>query len=382
MARIYALGIILCILALNIPEVTGDLRRYITFYSPVVTSRLSSARDIVEPAVISIIGDLTKINGKVNTEIDTTDTWDLNHNPSITAEQFDTILRDYNSPAAGAGDPVTDYAKTKRIDTAYVLYIFIHESTAGTNPNWNAETKNVGNIICAGYPTCIGRFRKYETWIDGFKATIDLLAYYRDDLGIQTIDAAIHKWAPPTENDTSRYVESLKENVNKWRAVNNGEFIALGDKGALQTWKPIHVAQGTIESVPLLLTGCLATNVLAAYQSSPSLREFTIASGRDWSFNEHWQIDYSAGVVCNVFYGGVCDMAGRYSNAAHKLGLQTDYTYHGINLHNLPKEDSTAIWSTGVRGGQDLVIRNTTDKTAHFRAYVNGGEFIVTAYLV
>lgn len=387
MARIYILGIVFLLLALNIPEVTGDIRNKVTFSSSVVTSRLSSARDIVEPAVISIIGDLqqkavTRINGQAITGVDVSDTWNLNHDSSLSAEQFDAILRDYNSPATGIGTPVTNYAKEKRIDNAYILYIFIHESTAGTNPNWNKDTKNVGNIICAGYSSCIGRFRKYDTWEAGFKATIDLLAYYRDDLGIQTIDAAIAKWAPPIENDTDKYVDSLKENVSKWRGVNRGEFIALGEKGSLATWKPLYSSKDTVESVPLVLSGCLATNVLAAYTSSPALREFSIASGADWSFNEHWNIDYNAGVVCNVFYGGVCDMAGRYSNAAHKLGLETDYTYHGFNLQNLGKEDSTAIWSSGSRGGQDLIIRNNTDKTAYFRAYVNSGEFIVTAYFV
>lgn len=383
MSRIYGIGIIFVILALNIPEVSHDLRSYITFYSPVITSRLRSARDIVEPAVISVIGDLqqrtkTTINDK---DIDTSDTWSLRRRPSITAEQFDTVLRDYNSPAAGVGIPVTAYAKTKEIDNAYVLYIFIHESTAGTSPNWNADTRNVGNIVCAGYSSCIGYFRRYDTWEEGFKATIDLLAYYRDELHIDTIDAAINKWAPPIENDTNRYVKSLKENVSKWRAVNNGKFVASGDKGALSTFTPIHIASTSVKSVPLVLSGCLATNVRAAHYSSPALREFSIISGDDWSFNERWQIDYNAGVVCNVFYGGICDMAGRYSNAAHKLGLQTEYTYHGFNLQSLSKEDSTAIWSTGDRGGQDLVIKNTTRKTAYFHAYIDNGEFIVTAYL-
>lgn len=384
MNRIYALGIIFCILALNIPEVHGNIRNRITFYSPIVASRLSSARDIVEPAIVSIIGDLQQkatvtINGKPINNVDVSDNWQLDHRNSLSAEQFDAILRDYNSPAAGVGKPVTDYAQEKNIDNAYVLYIFIHESTAGTSSNWNAETKNVGNIICAGYSNCIGRFRKYNTWEDGFRASIDNLVAYRED-GTTNIDTAIQKWSPPNENDTDGYITSLKENVRKWRSVNQGKFVAVGDKGPLSVFKPFSTSVKQVESIPLVLSGCLGTNVDAAYNSSPGLREITIAPNKDWSFNEHWTIDYNAGVACGVFYGGICDMAGRYSNAAHQLGLETEYTYHGFNLNNLSAEDSTAIWSDGSRGGQDLILKNTTNKTAKLRSYITGGEFIVTAW--
>lgn len=88
--------------------------------------------------------------------------------PSLSAQQIDTILAAYSSPASGTGAKWYNLGVKYGIDPAFAVAFFIHESSAGTNSGWaglkpgGGSTHNVGNIICAGYATCYGRFRDYS----------------------------------------------------------------------------------------------------------------------------------------------------------------------------------------------------------------------------
>lgn len=405
MKRIYLLGIVYMLLALNIPEVNKDVQARVRFADPIIRQQLSVARDKAEPALLSIYKDLAQRstitiadNGNVvrilDVTTDTSDTWSLTRGNSITAEQFDAILRDYNSPALGVGKPVSDYAASKKIDNAYILYIFIHESTAGTNRNWagykpdGSTTHNIGNVICAGYPTCYGRFRDYPSWEAGFKGAIDNLVAYREQNGINDITMAINRWAPSTENDTNGYVDNLKATVTKWRQANKGEFVATSAGiGEPNVSSPIPLNISKAVSTDLGLSGCLGINVRSGYNSSPKLKDITIPPHSDWSFNENWIINGDGqGVMCGVYYGGICDMAARYSNAARKIGLishiakHTDASGALLKLNNVDWEDSVGIWSSGGRGGGDLILENPTDRIAKLRAEIDGDIFRVTAW--
>ena len=89
-----------------------------------------------------------------------------------------------------------------------------------------------------------------------------------------------------------------------------------------------------------------------------------------------------ARVQGNVYGGGVCNQASRWSNVARRLGLAVESSYHGYVYDSaVPQEDNLAIWSSGSRGGQDLVIRNTTGKTAHITAVIEGDNYIVKGWL-
>lgn len=244
MSRLYTMGIIMIVLFLNVPEVRGDTENRIRFYRPLVEQQINSWSDKYTPALTTLVQTLknnkqTIINGELintttNIPIDTTDSWSLDHKPSITSDQFDSILRAYSSPASGVGSYVTRYATDKHIDTAYILYMFIHESTAGTNPAWagiktdGTYTHNPGNVICVDEYPCYGRFADLPDWNTGFELMIDLLVEYRDGAkqfygGSKrhtTIDEAIATWAPSSENDTDGYINSLHEHVSKWRAAN------------------------------------------------------------------------------------------------------------------------------------------------------------------
>lgn len=289
--------------------------------------------------------------------------------PSMDAAQIDAVLASYNSPAQGTGGAWYEAGLRHGIDPAYAVAFFVQESTAGTNPAWagiksdGGYTHNVGNIICAGYTTCYGRFREYPDWSSGIEDWFRLIRVeYIDGRKLTDVGGILQVYAPPVENDTGAYVDTVNSLVATWRAQG----------------QPAQT-QGTVSAPPLALTGCLGTNVRAAMGSSPGLRDVTIAPGGDWSFNEHWII---ANVVeCGVIGGGVCNQASRYSYVARQLGLDVQSVYHGFDYDNaVPSVDNVAIWSSGGRGGQDLVIRNTTSQVVRLQATIEGDQLNVVGW--
>ncbi len=395
MARYYGLGIIFIILFLNIAELRRDMQAKIMFYRPIAAEHITQWTDKYNPAVVSLMESVrdkgrTFINGRLidtvlDQPVDTSDSWSLDHKSSITASQFDAILRDYSSPAVGTGIYATQYADTKGIDNAYVLYMFIHESTAGT-AGVARFTKATGNIICTD-ANCYEGFQVETSWENGFKRHIDLLAHYRDELGDKTIDDAIRRWAPPIENDTQGYIDSLKSNVNAWRQVNTGSFVATTtESGNMIRSKAIMVLpkDKEVKTSTLYLGGCLADTVPNALEPSAALQDFVIKSGEEWSFNHNWTIVNENDHICgDVPYGGVCDMASHYNIAAQMIGMETIYGRHPNGLNNITYDQSVVIWSKGsnTAGGQDLVIKNVTNKDAYFKVRITGDKMTVASWL-
>lgn len=390
----------------NIPAVRDKTAAQIQLYRPKAEQQIQEWRDQYAPAFISIATDLLKtqtiINGRVidqinNTAVDTTNNWTLHHKNSLTADQVDSILREYDSPATGLGATITAYAEDKQIDNAYWLYMFIHESTAGNN-GVATKTRGTGNIKCTLAP-CIDGFQAYATWEDGAKRHIDLLAYYRDKLGDKDIFSALDRWAPAIENNQSKDCEAqqrdnrelsypcgLMVNVTKWRAINEQQPRVIT---TIESGNPIDAkatislpADKEIKQSTLNLGGCLADTVPNALAPSTGLQAFAIPAGQDWSFNEQWVIMNENSHYCaSVPYGGICDMASQYQMVAKQLGLERDYGRHPGGLYNIAYDDTVVIWSAGKRGGQDLRIINKTTKIAIFRAQVQNGVFTVSGWL-
>jgi hypothetical protein len=153
--------------------------------------------------------------------------------PSVSAQQIDSILASYNSPAAGTGQAWIDLGQKYDIDPAFAVAFFIHESTAGTHPGWaglkpdGSSTHNVGNIICAGYATCYGRFRDYGSWEEGIEDWYRLIAVeYIEGRGTETVADIIPIYAPAFENDVDAYVRTVEQLVDGWRSEH-----VLGDLG-------------------------------------------------------------------------------------------------------------------------------------------------------
>lgn len=148
----------------------------------------------------------------------------LQRAPSISPAHIDRILESYGSPAVGTGQMWYDLGVQYHIDPAYAVAFFIHESSAGTNPAWagwkgdGSTTHNVGNIICAGYATCYGRFRDYPTWTDGIADWYRLIAVeYIEGRGHQTVADVIPVYAPSFENNVDAYIGAVEKLVRTWR---------------------------------------------------------------------------------------------------------------------------------------------------------------------
>jgi murein DD-endopeptidase MepM/ murein hydrolase activator NlpD len=144
--------------------------------------------------------------------------------PSLNAAQADEILAAYSSPAHGTGRAWVEIGERYNIDPAFALAFFIHESSAGTNPNWaglkadGSTTHNVGNIICAGYATCYGRFRDYDSWETGIEDWYRLINdEYIEGRGTNTVAEIIPIYAPAFENDVNGYVRAVEQLVDGWR---------------------------------------------------------------------------------------------------------------------------------------------------------------------
>lgn len=144
--------------------------------------------------------------------------------PSLSAEQVDTILASYNSPAHGSGEDFYRLGVQWGIDPAYPLAFFVMESSAGTDPRWDgikpdgSTTHDIGNISCAGYPTCYGRWRDYPDWKTGIDDWYRLISVeYIQGRGHRTVDDVIPIYAPAFENDVGNYTNVVNALVGKWR---------------------------------------------------------------------------------------------------------------------------------------------------------------------
>ncbi|ABX06322.1 MAG TPA: hypothetical protein DEF47_07615 [Herpetosiphon sp.] len=139
--------------------------------------------------------------------------------PTISAAKIDQVLSSYNSPATGKGQVIYDMGIKYGIDPAYCLAFFIHESTAGTQ-GVARVTQSIGNIrTTAGYEDYQG-YRKYPSWEAGIEDWYKLIRnLYIDEWQLTTIQDIIPVYAPPVENDTNHYVETVRTLVNSWRAA-------------------------------------------------------------------------------------------------------------------------------------------------------------------
>ena len=145
--------------------------------------------------------------------------------PTITAQRIDEILRVHESPATGTGQYWIDAGVEYGIDPVYALAFFMHESSLGTNPAWSgikpdgSTTHNIGNITCADYPTCYGRFRDYPDWQTGIHDWFRLISVeYVNGWGVATIEGIIPHYAPANDqNDEPLYIDNVKQFVAQWR---------------------------------------------------------------------------------------------------------------------------------------------------------------------
>lgn len=383
--RYYIMGVCMLLIALNIPDIRILVQDKLTIVQPKALTILTVAYTDIAVAVIPLVGKITDkptllVNGQVTT-VDTTDDMSLSHGQSLTAEQIEAILKESRSPAVGTGEYWITYGQKYNIDAAYMLAIFYYESGFGTNKQWigyktdSTHTYNIGNMICAGYTTCYGRFRDYSEdanpWASAIEDNTHLLAIYRDNDGIKDFGNAIMKWAPPSENNTKAYIDGVEKMVRAWRNTN---------KAIIHT-----TAMDNVQSVSAPISQDSTTdfglNVKSALDArNGALRNITIENGEQWSFNETVgnPDDLQLAVIVNLG-DGWCDLACRYVQVFKGLGLQISHgitmdsndivflQHGGISLNSCSYDESPYIWSAGYKGFdnsmQDLIINNRTGKT-------------------
>jgi hypothetical protein len=152
--------------------------------------------------------------------------WSVQGSPSIPASLIWRVLKVSGSPALDDAQALYDEGVRSGIDPAFALAFFLHESTFGTQ-GVARETHSLGNIICTPGYHCIGRFRSYASWVQGFRDWYALITREYLSHGLKTVDQIIPVYAPANENNVQAYVCAVKRAVSGWRAG----AVTIGSQG-------------------------------------------------------------------------------------------------------------------------------------------------------
>lgn len=138
--------------------------------------------------------------------------------PSLSPDFIDQTLASAGSPAAGTGQTLYDLSIQYRIDDAYALAVFEKESSFGKY-GAGLQDHALGNIVCAGYPTCNGRFRSYPSWEVGYADFYRLITREYVTRGISTVETITPVYAPLSENDTVLYIQQVRLSLLEFRSA-------------------------------------------------------------------------------------------------------------------------------------------------------------------
>lgn len=137
--------------------------------------------------------------------------------PTISPAKIDAVLASYSSPATGMGQVMYDLGAKYGVDPIFCLAFFVHESTAGT-AGVATVTMSIGNIrTTQGYADYQG-YRRYSSWPEGIEDWYRLITeLYVNEWHLTTVEQIIPVYAPPVENDTNHYVDTIRGLVTQWR---------------------------------------------------------------------------------------------------------------------------------------------------------------------
>ncbi len=138
--------------------------------------------------------------------------------PSITAARINNILCQAHSPACGTGTALYRLGVKYGIDPIFALAFFDKESTFGKY-GMATTTRSLGNIRCTSdCSLCKHGFRAYHSWEAGYADWYRLIrTLYVNKWHLRTIQQIVQKYAPPSENDTKRYIIDVEHDVDCWR---------------------------------------------------------------------------------------------------------------------------------------------------------------------
>ena len=137
--------------------------------------------------------------------------------PSLSASFVDRVLEQAGSPARGTGQALEQLSRRYGVDDAYALATFRKESSYG-RVGVAVETHGLGNIICAGYRSCSGRFRSYSTWQEGYEDFYRLIAMEYVGHGLTTVEAIVPRYAPASDgNNPTGYIRDVRSWMTQFR---------------------------------------------------------------------------------------------------------------------------------------------------------------------
>jgi hypothetical protein len=165
---------------------------------------IQSPRQLVQPKVLPPVNRMSASSTSVV------------GGPSLSADLMNQVLASAGSPAAGTGQGLYDLSVQSGIDDAYTLAVFEKESSFGRY-GAGFEDHALGNIVCAGYPTCNGRFRWYPSWEAGYADFYQLISREYVSRGFSTVETITPVYAPSSENDTELYIQQVHQSMLAFR---------------------------------------------------------------------------------------------------------------------------------------------------------------------
>ncbi len=146
--------------------------------------------------------------------------------PRIRRKAFAQFLSERNSPAAAEAADGWKVVQEQGVDPLFALAVFQEESHFATDPNTvtvQFQTRSPGNTrtsrlgLGQTVDTQHGQFVKYDSWRDGwhdmaFRLVDPSFVYVQE--GRRTIRRIIERFAPPSENNTERYIARVVQFMN------------------------------------------------------------------------------------------------------------------------------------------------------------------------
>lgn len=124
------------------------------------------------------------------------------------------------------------FTKKKNFDPLVLLAFFSYESQMGIDPKYDQRRKSVGNIkkvsdlknskqfeLCTNPASKFGSFCGYKEWWHSIRHWAWLIEANYVSEGKETMWDILYKYAPPEENDTEEYIETVRRRVCHWREL-------------------------------------------------------------------------------------------------------------------------------------------------------------------
>jgi len=73
-----------------------------------------------------------------------------------------------------------------------------------------SNEKFIGEVT----PSSDAQFKQFSSMAYGYRAMFKILDTYRNSYQLDTITEIISRWAPPAENDTTSYINSVSSSIN------------------------------------------------------------------------------------------------------------------------------------------------------------------------